>query len=45
MATVIRRAPDERRRILNEVERIAARTEGGVVKRRFVTALYTGRRR
>jgi SAM-dependent methyltransferase len=44
MATVIRRHPDEQRRILDEVERIAAETSHGFVRRRFVTALYTGRR-
>jgi len=44
MATVIRRPPDEQRRILDEVERIATETTDGLVRRRFVTALYTGRR-
>jgi SAM-dependent methyltransferase len=44
MATVIRRAPDEQERILSAVERIATETTGGLVRRRFVTALYTGRR-
>jgi SAM-dependent methyltransferase len=44
MATVIRRAPDEQRRILDGVERIAMDTSDGLVRRRFVTALYTGRR-
>ncbi len=44
MATVIRRPPDEQRTILDEVERIAAKTSDGFVRRRFVTALYTGRR-
>jgi SAM-dependent methyltransferase len=45
MATVIRRPPDEQRRILDGVERLAAEISEGVVRRRFVTALYTGRRR
>lgn len=44
MATVIRRPPDEQRTILDEVERIATKTSDGFVRRRFVTALYTGRR-
>ena len=45
MATVIRRPPDEQRRILDEVERIAVETShGDVASRRFVTALYTGRK-
>ncbi len=44
MATVIRRPPDERLQILNEVERIVTETSDGFVRRRFVTALYTGRR-
>jgi len=43
MATVIRRPPDEQRRILDGVERLAAEISEGVVRRRFVTALYTGR--
>jgi SAM-dependent methyltransferase len=45
MATVIRRPPDEQRTILDEVERVAMRTSDGLVRRRFVTALYTGCRR
>lgn len=44
MATVIRRPPDEQRRILDEVERMVRETSEGFVRRRFVTALYTGRR-
>jgi SAM-dependent methyltransferase len=44
MATVIRRPPQEQLRILDEVERIARNTTDGVVRRQFVTALYTGRR-
>ena len=44
MATVIRRPPEEQVWILDEVERIALETSGGLVRRRFVTALYTGRR-
>jgi SAM-dependent methyltransferase len=43
MATVIRRPPDEQLRILDEVERIATETPGDLVRRKFVTALYTGR--
>jgi SAM-dependent methyltransferase len=43
MATVIRRPPDEQQRILDEVERIATETPGDLVRRKFVTALYTGR--
>ncbi len=44
MATVIRRSPEEQLRILDEVERIATELPGGIVRRRFVTAIYTGRR-
>jgi hypothetical protein len=44
MATVIRRPPDEQRRILDGVVRLAAEMSEGVVKRQFVTALYTGRK-
>ena len=44
MATVIRRPPDEQSRILDDVERLATDAVGGVFTRRFVTALYTGRR-
>jgi SAM-dependent methyltransferase len=44
MATVIRRPPEEQHRILDGVERIASELSDGVVRRRFVTALYIGRR-
>jgi SAM-dependent methyltransferase len=44
MATVIRRPADEQRRVLDGVERLATELSDGVVKRRFVTALYTGRK-
>jgi hypothetical protein len=44
MATVIRRRPDEQRKILHGVELLATEMSEGVVRRRFVTALYTGRR-
>jgi SAM-dependent methyltransferase len=44
MATVIRRAPDEQRKILDDVERTATEVGNGLVRRRFVTSLYTGRR-
>ena len=43
MASVIRRPPDEKR-ILDDVERLATELSEGVARRRFVTALYTGRR-
>jgi SAM-dependent methyltransferase len=41
---IIRRPPDEQRRILDGVERLATEISEDVVRRRFVTALYTGRR-
>lgn len=44
MATVIRRSPQEQLEILDEVERIATEMQDGIVRRRFVTAIYTGRR-
>jgi SAM-dependent methyltransferase len=44
MATVIRRPLDEQRRVLDGVARLATELSEGVVTRRFVTALYTGRR-
>lgn len=45
MATVIRRPPDEKRRVLDGVERLATElSDDGVVRRQFVTAIYTGRR-
>jgi hypothetical protein len=44
MATVIRLPLDERRRILDGVERLATEISKGVVTRRFVIALYTARR-
>jgi hypothetical protein len=44
MATVIRRPADEQRRVLDGVERLATELSDGTVRRRFVTALYTGRK-
>jgi SAM-dependent methyltransferase len=44
MATVIRRPASEQQELLDEVERLATETFGGRVERRFVTALYLGRR-
>jgi hypothetical protein len=44
MATVLRRPPIEQDRLLDAIEQLAAKRYGGVVDRRFVTALYTGRR-
>jgi SAM-dependent methyltransferase len=44
MATVLRRDPDEQRAIVDSVESLVERVFGGAVQRRFVTALYTGRR-
>jgi SAM-dependent methyltransferase len=41
---IIRRPLDEQRGILDGVERLATEMSEGVVRRRFVTALYTGRR-
>ena len=45
MGSVIRRSPDEKRQVLDGVERLATELSvDGLVRRRFVTALYTGRR-
>jgi SAM-dependent methyltransferase len=44
MATVLRRSPTEQERLLDAIEQLAVDRFGGVVERRFVTALYTGRR-
>jgi SAM-dependent methyltransferase len=44
MATVIRLPPDDQRRILDGIERLATEMSEGIVRRRFVSALYTGRR-
>ena len=44
MATVLRRPPIEQERLLDAIEHLADQRYGGVVERRFVTALYTGRR-
>jgi SAM-dependent methyltransferase len=41
---IIRCPLDEQRRILDSVERLATELSEGVVRRRFVTALYTGRK-
>ncbi len=43
MATVLRRPPIEQDRLLDAIEQLAAQQYGGVVERRFVTALGTGR--
>lgn len=42
MATVLRRPLDEQVRLLDAIEHLAADQFGGMVERRFVTALYTG---
>jgi hypothetical protein len=42
MATVLRRSPDERTAILDEIESMTNRAFGGSIERRFVTARYTG---
>jgi SAM-dependent methyltransferase len=44
MATVLRREPDEQATVLDAIERLVEDDFGGAVERRFVTALYTGRR-
>jgi SAM-dependent methyltransferase len=44
MATVLRRRPEERAVILDFIESLVDGEFGGAVQRRFVTALYTGRR-
>jgi SAM-dependent methyltransferase len=44
MATVLRRPGDEQDRLLDAIERLAEGRFGGAVERRFVTAMYTGRR-
>jgi hypothetical protein len=44
MGTVIRLPSDEQRRILDGVERLATEMSDGNLRRRFVSALYTGRR-
>jgi SAM-dependent methyltransferase len=44
MATVLRRSPSEQAVVLDAIERLVEDEFGGVVERRFVTALYTGRR-
>jgi SAM-dependent methyltransferase len=44
IGNVIRLVPDERRTTLDGVERLATEMSDGVVRRRFVSALYTGRR-
>ena len=44
IATVIQLPPDEQRRILDGVERLPSDVSEGIVRRRFVSALYTGRR-
>jgi SAM-dependent methyltransferase len=44
MATVLRRPEAEQLELLDAIERLATETFGGEVERRFVTALYLGRR-
>jgi SAM-dependent methyltransferase len=44
MATVLRRPPAEQLQLLDAIERLARETFGGEVERRFMTALYLGRR-
>jgi SAM-dependent methyltransferase len=44
MATVLRRDPEEQTVILDSVQNLVETVFGGAVERRFVTALYTGRR-
>jgi SAM-dependent methyltransferase len=44
MATVLRRDPDEQASILDSIQGLVEGVFGGAVERRFVTALYTGRR-
>jgi SAM-dependent methyltransferase len=44
MATVLRRDPEEQAVILDSIQRLVESTFSGAVERRFVTALYTGRR-
>ena len=44
MATVLRRPPAERERILDAIRRLADDRFGGRVEREFVTAMYIGRK-
>ncbi len=44
IGTVIRLPPHEQRRILDDIERLATEMSDGILRRRFVSALYTGRR-
>ncbi|MGH9080799.1 MAG: class I SAM-dependent methyltransferase [Acidimicrobiales bacterium] len=44
MATVLRRPHDEQERLLDAIEQVVSDRFGGAVERRFVTAIYTGRR-
>jgi SAM-dependent methyltransferase len=44
MATVLRRDPDEQTAILDSIQSLVESVFNGAVERRFVTALYTGRR-
>jgi SAM-dependent methyltransferase len=44
MATVLRRPEAEQQHILDAIERLASERFGGTVRRRFLTALYTGHR-
>jgi hypothetical protein len=45
MGTVIRIPSDEQRRILDAIERLATEMSDGILRRRFVSALYTSSRR
>ncbi len=44
MATVLRRPVGEQERLLDTIEELVVHQFGGEVERRFVTAIYTGRR-
>ena len=44
MATVLRRSPDQQAVILDSIGNLVEGVFGGMVERRFVTALYAGRR-
>jgi hypothetical protein len=44
MATVLRRPAGEQERLLDAIEELVVEQFGGQVERRFVTAIYTGRR-
>jgi SAM-dependent methyltransferase len=44
VAFVLRRSPEEQRRVLDAIEELICDHFGGRVQREFVTAMYTGRR-